>query len=253
MFSPEGLSPALEEAGLTGSMPDDMAAAARILSGYTRDDLYADIAVAPFHTRPEHLRKHDRIKFTHVKWLLAHSALDLVGTPPPTPEYAVWLHQYLSEPSVMPDDAIALDFSTANGGIEDWHNHSGGIVSLILEEGYRAQERRRIGEYQPSLLTPDDIEGWADFATSLRPGQQTYEADGPNRVMMIDPDEIHRLTRVGSGTMSLLIKFRARDHSIIFDENLRPLKHYPSGLKRPDDLPLEEQAAIFLHPSPPNS
>jgi hypothetical protein len=242
LFSPEGLSPALELAELVqGDVAGNIDAAEGILSDYSFSDFRADLTAAPLERRPTELQLHDRVGHGRVKRLLAHSILTDAVT-----SYGIWAHQYLSD-SIGPVPALSAHPAMRRHHKEGerWHTHTGPLVARLIRGGYIAGEKRRTESYRPLSLQNDDIGDWEEFADSLRPQEITYGSEDGNRIMSIDPDEIHRLVRVGRGTISIVIKFGMRDYSLLFNATpagrLTVYRTLPSGFLTPDKVPVDER------------
>ena len=121
-------------------------------------------------------------KTTHYKWLLAA---------PPNEGFELWLHEY------KPRELRRTGHATVP------HNHRFWLTSLILRGGFTdTRYVRAPGEPAGAAIEPVGNR-------SLRPGE----------TMVIDPDEIHSLSGLEDGTLSLVVQSEpVRSYSEVFED-----------------------------------
>lgn len=118
-------------------------------------------------------------KTTHYKWFLGE---DTVG------RFQLWLHEY--KPKTHRREGHA---SVA-------HNHRFWLTSLILRGGFTDTRYQREGDSE--ALSPIE-------SRRMEPGD----------TMVIDPDEIHSLSGLEDGTLSLIVQSKPiRSYSEVFED-----------------------------------
>lgn len=195
MFTVGGEAPLLAELELAHlSVPEQLEVIREAIAPLAVHGVLEDIE-AVFRARRPDLSDWGAEKPTHFAHLLGQA--DLAD-----PYSAkVWLHQYKPSQNVN-ERWTELD-----------HNHRDGMVSLLLRAGFQAEERRFGGETPETVLAEKDTD-WTAHYRGLRPQTGGYSA---GERMSIHPDEIHRLSAVLPGTLSLAIRLPAkRPFSVVF-------------------------------------
>lgn len=132
--------------------------------------------------RPEKLIEVDRSveKSSHYKWFLGEG---------PGRDFELWLHEY------KPGNLRRTGHATVA------HNHRFWLTSLILRGGFSDTRYARAEGGSEALLKPI-------ARRSMEPGG----------TMVIDPEEIHSLSDLRDGTLSLVVQSRpVRSYSEVFE------------------------------------
>lgn len=121
-------------------------------------------------------------KTTHYKWFLAED---------PTKRFQVWLHEY--KPSTHRREGHATVA----------HNHRFWLTSLILRGGFTDTRYERADESNRESASLARLD-----SRRMTPGD----------TMVLDPDEIHSLSALRDGTLSLIVQGRPiRSYSEVFE------------------------------------
>jgi predicted metal-dependent enzyme (double-stranded beta helix superfamily) len=119
-------------------------------------------------------------KTTHYKWLIGKGDEQ---------RFELWLHEYKPSNLRRPGHATVP------------HNHRFWLTSLILRGGFSDTRYARFESQDEALVKPVT-------SRPLRPGE----------TMVIDPDEIHSLSELEEGTLSMVVQSQPiRSYSEVFE------------------------------------
>jgi len=194
LFTPEGESPALASLKLeTLGARDQLTAVSEALGQLSLEEAVHQIKTT-FDHRSKDYADWGVEKPTHYAHLLGQASEDPYSA-------KIWLHQY--KPATGGDRKFT----------EFDHNHRDGIVSLLVRAGYVATEHRDAA--LDDNIETDPSVNWTEFYSQLQDtGEVGYEAGD---IMAIHPDEVHRLTAVLPGALSLVVRPPVRrNFSVVF-------------------------------------
>lgn len=170
--------------------------------------------------QPEHPKHQDYINFsrrkpTHIKYYFGGAG------PNSTDSYSLWLHWY--------NKTLCPELGTGSY-VENYHNQRYDFTSIILNQGYIADEVKPTQD--PEISTEDF---WLPTKDEWLPSEIVYKEG--DIVTMRAAIDIHRLRNIGDKTMTLLTQGPARRHaSQGFDQRGKVTAHYPDFVALFPDL-----------------